>query len=209
MNFPRSQIRKIIFKRILLPLLLVTVTSCSSVKPNPLDFKKADLKGIVFGSQGAGIFQAKICTENVNQDQTCTESDYSGRFSLPQIEKGEHVLTVSAVEHETRQQKIFFSNLSQAVFVHMLSWRQMLTNAKKYIISNEYAAANHWIQRAKSVAPTEPLVSFHMAILAFKKNDMTMARQLAQETLSLQAGLPSPAVQTLISEIDSRAGKDD
>ncbi len=128
---------------------LVLLASCQTVK-DPGDFTTAPLMGMVYYAGNNACSNAAVTiseTGEGNAKEYETVTDVYGKFSISEVKKGEHKISVSRDGFETNEFIFNFSKRTQAIYVYLLSETDLLKSLEESLAKKKYDEAAGFAER--------------------------------------------------------------
>jgi hypothetical protein len=145
-------------------LVLLTLNSCKSLDNTVIqneelhDFIKAPLLGMIYQKDNqpcAGV-DVKLyeIKDNENKDQKIifeTQTDISGRFVLPNVQKGFNKILFTKDGNEPSDIEFNFNAPSQILYLQMVSLEDLISMTEDAFDLRKWDAGHEYIQRALSI----------------------------------------------------------
>ena len=125
----------------LFALVILVLTACISSPPMPMEFEEAPLLGMIYDVEGSPVAGARVQIDEAEE----LLSDINGRFFIPSVTKGEHMITVEKDGYIGMEIPFSFLNKSQIVYIQFYTIDQLYDEAK------EAAAAGRTIEAKEKV----------------------------------------------------------
>lgn len=153
--------RKLITFSLIIFLLL---SSCKSYKHVDVsDFTEAPLFGMVYGPDNRPLADVAITLNDIHVSTT----DIEGRFIIPSVPKGQHIMISSKEGFETIISTLIFNNRTQVVHILMLSkynlFELMISNLREGRLDKARETADRIIK----IEPEDPEFLYLFAILEY------------------------------------------
>ena len=156
---------------IALTALTIIFAACSTKLPPPTEFEKAPLLGMIYDAEGTPVHNAHITID----EKKGPTSDINGRFMLPDLERGDHVITVRKDGYEPAETVFPFLNKSQILYLRMYSPAQLLSEAKKLYETKNYHKSMSFTDRALEIDAAYYPAMYFKAVIAYAANDYAYA----------------------------------
>jgi len=178
----------------LLPALLLASCATSS-NQDPLKFEDAPLFGMIYDLDNKAC--AGISLE-VDGSQKAT-SDIDGRFVLLALKRGAHTVIATGADYEKVDLSFTFLNQSQVLYVKMVSFDQLLSQAQDALDRRKWQEAQSLLERAAAVHGSDTVLLYLRAILQYQQGDAAGAAAHL-ETL-VAAGSTIPYVYLFLADL--------
>lgn len=181
---------------IFLPLAAVMLFSCVSAKAkNPRAFMSAPLYGMIYdlGNQPVGNVLLSV------DGKKGPRSDVTGRFVIPDLERGDHTITAAKDGYEDLAIRLSFLDDTQILYMQMRSAQQLVSLAEKMIEEKEWARARSCLDRAAKVNSKDPVYRYVSAILDYYQGKSESAEKILRSLLD--AGYSQPAVYLFLADL--------
>ena len=157
----------------LIPLISLSlfIAACTTELPPPTEFETAPLLGMIYDAEGTPVHNAAITIDEKNGPT----SDINGRFMLPDLDRGDHYITVMKDGYEPAQTVFPFLNKSQILYLRMYNSSQLLSEAKKLYESKNYTKSMSFIDRALGVDGEYYPALYFKAVIAYTQGDFDQA----------------------------------
>jgi hypothetical protein len=197
----KSGKNKLILFSILLALAALFLGSCASTENKA--YSAFTLSGMAYDRSGSAVNGMEI---NMGSGQT-VKTDYSGRFSFPDVKAGNYDLKAMMDGYETFSGNIRVSSPADIVYISMYSLSDLLRAAKDSMREGEWATASSYLERALAVEKNDSRALYLKALaLSSRQNP---ARDLAAASLILSSmiasGVNDPSVKRLLSDIEKES----
>lgn len=188
--------RKYYFLTIL--IMLVFFNACTTV--DNINGKNAfTVYGMVYNKSGAPVANARI----ILNEQIISVSDYNGRFSIPEMNKGTYSVSIEADKYENYLSTVEILSTSDVVYVSLISTRELIISSKKALDSRDWELALIQIERALKIEPKNPEVRYLKALilnsLKWNKHNSEAAK-LCLESL-INDGFDEPYIVLFLLDI--------
>jgi tetratricopeptide (TPR) repeat protein len=153
----RTHTRSRIARPLALPFALVVLfASCATTEEDPYDFEEADLHGMIYDHANQPVAGAQI----VVHDRRPEITDLSGRFVLPDLDRGDVVVIATKEGYEPLTATVSFLDRTQVLYLKLWSLADLIERAASELEAGRLAEAGETVARAKAVAPADPGVRF-------------------------------------------------
>jgi len=159
-------------------------------------FDVAPLFGMVYDLGNDPIPSVSVRLDGTSPVVT---SDHSGRFVLPRLRRGVHVVELTKKGFEPSTQTIDFQDQSQVLYVRMISAEQLLVRAADAVELQQWACARRALERATRVEPANSAAAFLFAILELRTVSPTAAKE--RLLTLLESGAEARAIYLLLADI--------
>ncbi len=164
--------RRGVMNRLLKPLVIVIAAalfSCASYLNTQLEeFANADLLGMIYDNDNQACSGVRVTVDGL----TGPVSDVNGRFTLPNLSRGKHALSVKKEGYEPADFQIEFLNRTQIVYLKVLSFEQILSLAERALNDRKIGEAEGYLERAKKIRESDPLLLYLRAVVALKRDQV-------------------------------------
>ncbi len=137
-------------------IALLLLAGCASQKTQTgkeLNFKTADIHGMVYDTENRPCQGAKI---NLDGEAGITViSDVNGRFTLPHISGGKHTVTTKKTGFENEVFDFEYTSRKQVLYIRLISLDTLLSNAEKALDALEWQWAEDSLTRAAVIDPDD------------------------------------------------------
>jgi tetratricopeptide (TPR) repeat protein len=177
------------------------LASCATPqKKNPLSFDKAPLFGMIYDEDNQPCAGARLIIDGVEgKGETGLVTDIRGRFVLPDLPPGEHHLVARKEGYEELSAKIVFLNSTDALFLRMVSFGQLLTNAEKALEERKWEQAGDFLARAGKLDPGDSVFLCLQAVKAYRTGCYPEAVGFLNGIL--ESGIHEPSVYLFLADI--------
>jgi len=132
-------------------LLLPLVLSCSTTVVDDFSsFKRATLMGMVYSSRSIPCAGAVL---RVNDEKRTYTADINGRFVIPDLKRGRHLLDVANDGHEPEVITLDFSDRRQILYIRLISNESLLSWAEEALDELRWKEAEDFIMRSLAIEP--------------------------------------------------------
>jgi len=135
---------------VVLPLMLVFSCKTTTVVDDFSSFKEAILTGMVYNSNSIPCVGAVLRVDDKKEAYT---ADINGRFVIPNLKRGEHLIHVSKDNHEPELVELDFSDRRQVLYVRLTSNESLLNWAEEALDELRWDEAKDFIMRSLAVEP--------------------------------------------------------
>lgn len=145
--------------------LLFLVTSCVSQKARDLlAFEAAPLFGMIYDSGNQPCAGVHIEIDG----QSGPLTDIRGRFVIPDLARGEHIVVARMAGYEDLVANISFVSRADVLHLQMTSFNQLLEMAQAALGEMRWADAEGFLKRAEKLDATDAVLRYLLAVHAFK-----------------------------------------
>ena len=189
---------------------VLLLAGCLTVGDDPTFFESAPLRGMIYDSEGRGVFGASVVlADDDGNEAPVVQSDIQGRFTLPGVSRGEHRLVVRREGYETLQIDTAFLNRTQVVYARMVSWRALLQLANDALHDGRFGEAHGYIDRAEQAGGRQPMTGMMRAVVLHVEGDARAAEGALEAAM---AGAPPgtrvpPVVQAFLQRVQGDGGE--
>lgn len=161
--------------------LSLLLFSCKTVSnENQLRFESAPLFGMIYDVDNKGCAGVSLLLDGAQK----STSDINGRFVLVGVKQGPHSMKASAEDHETLEVRFNFENQTQVLYLKIVSFDQLLTQAQDALDKRKWSDADSLLRRAAAIHSTNVVLVYLQAILAYQQGDFPGAASRLQSLVS-------------------------
>ncbi len=177
-------------------LAVLLLASCASQKNiDQQTFDTAPLFGMIYDADNQPCPGVQLIVDGAPGPVT----DIRGRFVIPGLARGSHTIVARKASFEELSAKIDFLNRTDALHLTMTSFGQLLDLAQQSLSDMSWAEAGGYLARAAKLDPTDGLLRYFTAVLAYKKGDYAAAEQTLNAILA--SGTAEPAVYLFLADL--------
>jgi len=182
-------------------LAALLLSACATQqKRDPLSFDKAPLFGMIYDEENQPCAGARLFVDGgEGKGETGLVTDIRGRFVLPDLTRGVHDVVAKKEGYEELSTKIAFLNRTDALFLRMVSFGQLLTNAEKAIEARKWEQAQELLGRAGKLDSGDSVLLYLQAVMAYRTADYPAAVGYLNNILD--EGIHEPSVYLFIADI--------
>ena len=158
-------------------------------------FEAAPLLGMVYDAGNRPVSGAQLTIDG----EPGPETGVNGRFVIPELERGHHMVVVEKAGHERLEVELEFISRTQVLYVRMTSLDHLLEEAERAIESRAYGAAKALLDRASALDPGNATVRYLSAIRAYVSEEHSRASTLLEEMID--DDLAAPHVHLLLADV--------
>lgn len=185
---------------LLAALLLV---SCASEKNQVGSYEKAPLFGMIYDEDNQPCAGVRLTLDGAAvMGDTGPVTDIRGRFVLPELARGQHLLVARKDGYEELSVKITFLTRTDVLFLRMISLGQLLTNAEKALEERKWEEAQAFLTRAGKLDSGNSSLLFLQAVKAYRTAKYEEAVELLNGILG--KGIREPSVYLFLADIYER-----
>jgi lipopolysaccharide biosynthesis regulator YciM len=128
----------------------------------------------------------KACSgvELVLDGKQKTTTDINGRFFLSDVKQGEHAIQASEADHETLDVSFRFENRTQVLYLKMVSFDQLLSQAQDALGRKKWEESETLLKRATAIHSTNVVMVYLQAILDYRQENYSQAASRLESLLS-------------------------
>ncbi len=175
----------------ILPAILAILVSCAGVGAAR---GEPPLNGMIYDFEGLPVQGATI-----EVDGKTTASDVNGRFALAGLPMGQHRLVSKRDGYETIETEIDYSDVTQVVYIKMISADQLLARAEKALDRKDWRDAEEMLRRNEAVRGANPAAGYLRAVFDFRRGDCRAAADRLEGLLA--GGSKDPFVQLFLADL--------
>ncbi|MGO9409228.1 MAG: carboxypeptidase regulatory-like domain-containing protein [Spirochaetia bacterium] len=185
-------------------LLAVTLVSCASQnRGDPSAFDRAPLFGMIYDEDNQPCPGVNLGVDGKDSDQeTGLVSDIRGRFVVPDLQRGKHVVIARKEGFEDLSVEVLFLNKTDVLFLRMVSFGQLLTSAEKALGERKWAEADAFLTRAEKLDAGDGVLLYLRAVRAYKIGMWQEA--VVFLNIVLDKGIKEPAVYLFLADLYER-----
>jgi len=176
------------------------LAGCATGGSDARAFEKAPLFGMMYDEENQPCAGVKLAVDGaMNQKDTGLVTDIRGRFLLPDLARGEHVLVATKEGYEPLRLKIVFLNRTDVLFLRMVSVGQLLAKAEKSLEERKWDEAESLLARAEKLDAGDSALCFLRAVKAYRTGEFTAAVDLLNGILD--KGVKEPSIYLFLADI--------
>jgi hypothetical protein len=180
----------------LLPLfLLVIVTGCPSGPPVADNFISAPLNGKIFDHDNLPCSDVIITVDNFTKVKT----DINGRFTIPSLTRGNHVIVCKKESYEDYTITYNFLNQNEVLWLKMISQEQIIRQIKEKFNNKQWDETESLFQRASKINPDDPILLYLTSILYLHKGEIDDACEVLLAIID--KGYTEPVIYLSLADI--------
>ncbi len=184
-------------------LLAITLVSCASQNlADPNVFNKASLFGMIYDEDNQPCPGVKLSVDGSSDPKTGSISDIRGRFVIPELARGEHMVVARKEGFEDLSVEVLFLNKTDVLFLRMVSFGQLLTSAEKALEERKWEEAEGFLFRAEKLDPGDGVLLYLRAVRAYKVGMWDEAATFLNGVLG--KGIKEPAVYLFLADLYER-----
>ena len=162
-------------------MLAVLFASCTSMpEEGPQSFESAPLFGMIYDQENQPVAGVAFAIDR----QDGLSSDVTGRFVIPNLARGEHLLVARKADFEPLTTTVLFSNQTQVVYIRMISRAELVQAAEEAVAARRIADAQALIDRIRKISPDDPEAAFLQAILFYRSRRLEDAAAALERLLA-------------------------
>jgi hypothetical protein len=154
-----------------LSVIILVLSGCQTAPPKPA---QGMLHGIVFDLDKAPVSGARIALKREGIVLEA-ETDNQGRFSIPEISKGEYRLTFSKPMYEQHTWPLQVNDFMDVLYLQTASYWQLLDAGADALGKKQWGEAEEYLNRASTIQEESPTGLFLKAVLEEKRGDPSAA----------------------------------
>jgi len=185
-------------------LALVFVSCASQNVTDPNVFVRAPLFGMIYDEENQPCPGVRLTVDGKEGAAAGTEatSDIRGRFVIPDLTRGAHMVSAKKEGFEEVSVRTLFLNKTDVLFLHMVSFGQLLTNAEKALEERKWGQADEFLARAGKLDSGDSVLLYLKAVKAYKTGKSVEAVGFLNNVLD--KGVKEPAVYLFLADIYER-----
>ncbi|CAD7837555.1 hypothetical protein S1OALGB6SA_870 [Olavius algarvensis spirochete endosymbiont] len=180
---------------LIIALLLLLIFSCESTLVDEFSvFEEATLMGMVYNSRSSPCVGAAL---RVDDEKGVYTSDINGRFVIPKLKRGRHLIHISNDGHEPEVVTLNFSDRRQILYIRLTSNESLLDWAEEALDELRWEEAEDFIMRSLAVEPEGTRAITLLGALYYRTEEFEDS--LKQWQLLIEKGHRSPYLYLLIA----------
>jgi hypothetical protein len=177
------------------------IASCAS--GNKGAYEKAPLFGMIYDEDNQACSGVMLALDGaVSSPESGTVSDIRGRFVLPDVTRGEHVLVARKDGYEELSLKVTILNRTDVLSLKMISFGQLLGLAEKALEERQWERAHAFLERAARLDQADSVFLYLKAVQAYSTASYKEAAGLLNGIL--EKGAREPSVYLFLADIYER-----
>jgi tetratricopeptide (TPR) repeat protein len=146
-------------------LAVMLFVSCASQDTvDIINFDKSALFGMIYDDDNQPCAGAELKIDGRRGPIT----DIRGRFVLPDLSRGKHVLTARKEGYEDLTASFDFLNKTDVLYLRIVSFGQLLSKAEKALEERKWDIADAFLGRAEKIDAGDPVFLYLRAVQAYK-----------------------------------------
>ena len=183
--------------RVLL-LAALCIASCATGKGEVSE--KAALFGMIYDEDNQPCAAVALSLDGAAvKVETGPVTDIRGRFVLPEVSRGEHLLLARKEGYEDLSLKVTILNRTDALFLRMISFSQLLAKAEKAIEERKWEEAQELLGRAAKLDTADSVLLYLRAVKAYRLANYPEAVGWLNDILD--KGIREPSVYLFLADI--------
>lgn len=176
--------------------LLLALTACATTeKKDMFYFDQAPLMGMIYDEDSQPVPGAQVSVDGRKGPM----ADIRGRFVLPDLARGTHTITIAKNGFEELTSQIEFLNKSEALYLRMISFGQLLAKAETALNDRKWSDADGYLVRAEKLTPQDPVLLYLKAVRAYRTESYNDAE--SQLTKIINSGFAEPYVYLFRADV--------
>jgi len=123
--------------RLVVFLMGAVLWGCTTASDYLPQSDSGPVTGIVYGRSGSPLADVLVQIPQIGQSRTGID----GRFIIPQVPLGRHILKADSVGYLPIREELSFSHLQEMVYLKMTSLEEVLDQVEKLILQEDYDKA--------------------------------------------------------------------
>lgn len=190
-------------RKLLLILLSVGLFfSCKSTE-DPTLFESSNLPGMIYDGDNRPVERVLLTTMKVTEKGEeklhIVETDINGRFTLPNLNRGDYKIIARKEGYESLTTEISYSSRTEVLYLKMYSQKQILDLAANALEQGRLAKTEKLIERSAGINKMQPGHLYFKAMYFYRKGDFKAALKPLDQILA--AGYDFPWVYLLQGDI--------
>lgn len=162
-----------------------------------------DLLGMIYDHYNNPVQGVEL---SINGEASVS-SDIAGRFLIPNVAAGPHLISLTHADYEYVEVEVQFSDPKQVLYVKLHSLDSLLEKVEEALDGNRDIHAAEFLDRAARIDADNPLLRFYRAILHYRNAEtepaLTILRALEEEGFQ-NSGVRSFILQLTSEETDAQ-----
>ena len=155
-------------------LLILFLSACHTTPPMPTEFEAAPLLGMIYDAEGSPVAGARV---RIDEEEELL-SDINGRFFIPSVTRGDHMITVAKDGYIGMEIVFSFLNKSQIVYIQFYTVDQLYAEAKEAVAGGRIIEAREKIASCLLFDEDHIPSLFLQAIVHYREGDYSMAMDI-------------------------------
>ncbi len=151
--------------------------------------------GIIYDKEGRPVSGVEVFVGEVHRGT----SDSSGRFFLPNLEFGQHLISARRIGFRSWTDTLDFRSRDQVLYVSLQSGPQLLEEIKELLQSRDYVGAKRLFDIWETVSPEDPSGRFLFALYYYRIKEWDQA--LSRLQILWEEGYRYPSVLLLMADV--------
>lgn len=182
------------------PALLVAVVFIASCATNNQAYEKAPLFGMIYDEDNQPCAGVVLSLDGVaGKEESGPMTDIRGRFVLPEVGRGQHVLVARKEGYEELSLKVTIMNRTDVLFLRMISFSQLLASAEKAIEERKWDQAEVFLGRAGRLDSGDAVLLYLQAVKAYRTGNYAEAVRHLMNIV--EKGTREPSVYLFLADI--------
>ena len=152
-----------------------------SCKTAEFGFKATDLNGMVYDFSNKPVANCEISLGEKHNSVT----DINGRFSLPKVPLGTHIITGFKKAFESYSEEIIVKDKGQIVYIRIPSLNQLLNLADEALSANDFVTAEEMLERTYQIDQNNMEMLFYYAAVKFRQREYDNAQRILESARDL------------------------
>ncbi|MFW5800930.1 MAG: hypothetical protein ACOCVC_02765 [Spirochaeta sp.] len=165
-------------KKIISLCCIIFASGCSTTPEDPRDFSAAPLHGMIYNSNGHGIFAAQLVLHDSTGDFREIYSDIQGRFSFPHVPRGRLQLSITHPEYEEHSHTFDFLDRTQILYLKLISWMDLIGVWKAAVTEERSQQADILLGRIRQAGCPPEVYTAAQAVHAYRRGETESAYEL-------------------------------
>jgi tetratricopeptide (TPR) repeat protein len=175
-------------------ILFLLVAGCESA-PISSDFLLAQLEGKIFDYDNVPCADVLITIDN----GIGVHSDINGRFVIPSLGKGKHVLKATKENYEDLVEQFSFLNQNQVLWLRIISINQLEKRIEKAFEEKKWDEVESLIDRALKIKHDDPVIMYLQALYYNQNGWLEQAMEVLGKII--ESGYNEPVVFLTMADI--------
>jgi tetratricopeptide (TPR) repeat protein len=186
--------------RKVVPALIVAVALVASCATSNQAYEKAPLFGMIYDEDNQPCVGVLLSLDGgAGKEESGPMTDIRGRFVLPEVGRGQHVLVARKDGYEELSLKVTIMNRTDVLFLRMISFSQLLAGAEKAIEERKWDQAEAFLGRAGKLDSGDSVLLYLQAVKAYRTG--SYAEAVGHLMNIVEKGTREPSVYLFLADI--------
>ena len=152
-------------------LIFISILFVISCKTAEFGFKTVYINGMIYDFSNRPIPFYNVSLGKKYNSST----DINGRFIIPKVPVGKHVIKGSKGGYEILIDEININDISQIIYIRIPSQKQLLEMADEALTGNNFESAENILERAFQIDQNNIETLLYLAVVKYRQNDYDRA----------------------------------